>query len=162
MRSHSEPRSNPPKLRLSRRRALLALAAGLASGGVRTAAAAPAVLDFADLYEASGVLGLKFSPKLLSLKGASVAMQGYMAPPLKAESDFFVLTREPVSLCPFCSSDADWPTDIVVIHLRRAAQPTRYSDPIAVTGVLEVGSATDAATGFVSQIRLMNADFRIV
>lgn len=138
------------------------MAAGLAAGGVRPSWAAPAALDFADLYEASGVLGLRFSPRLLSLKGAAVGMQGYMAPPLKAESDFFVLTREPVSLCPFCSSDADWPTDIVVVHLRNAAQPTRYSDPIAVTGVLEVGSATDPTTGFVSQIRIMNADFRIV
>jgi hypothetical protein len=120
------------------------------------------VLRFDDLYEGSGVLGLRFAPPLLAARGQNVRMQGYMAPPLKAESLFFVLTREPVSICPFCSSDADWPTDIVVIYLRDPARPTRFSDEIAVTGTLEVGSWTDPETGFVSQIRLVDAAFRIV
>ena len=40
-----------------------------------------------------------------------------MAPPLKAEAAFFVLTREPVALCPFCQSDADWPDNILVVYL---------------------------------------------
>lgn len=124
--------------------------------------AGPGTLTFEDLYESSGVLGLKFSAKLLSLRGTPVAMQGYMAPPLKAESNFFVLTRQPVALCPFCSSDADWPSDIVVIYLRKAAQPTRYSDPLSVSGVLEVGSWTDPENGFVSQIRLVDAAFKII
>ena len=44
-------------------------------------------------------------------------MHGYMAPPLKPESRFFVLTREPLALCPFCQSDAEWPADIVVVYL---------------------------------------------
>jgi hypothetical protein len=139
-------------------------------GGIGTAvlapacgwAAAPASLAFDDLYESSGVLGLRFGPALLAAKGGQVAMQGYMAPPLKAESTFFVLTREPVSICPFCSTDADWPTDIVVIYLRSAATPTRFTDPIAVTGMLQVGSWTDPETRFVSQIRIVDAAFRIV
>ena len=117
-------------------------------------------LSFDDLYEGSGALGLVFGPKLLALKGRSARMRGYMAPPLKPESAFFVLTREPVSVCPFCSSDADWPTDIVVIYLRSAARPIRFSDPIDVVGRLEVGSVLDPETGFLSQIRLADAVFR--
>ena len=36
-----------------------------------------------------------------------------MAPPLKAEAAFLILTKEPVSLCPFCNSDQDWPDSII-------------------------------------------------
>jgi hypothetical protein len=132
-----------------------------------TWAASPALagtdlLSFDELYEGSGVLGLRFAPPLLAARGRRVEMRGYMAPPLKAESLFFVLTREPVSICPFCSSDADWPTDIVVVYLRDPARPIRFSDEISVTGTLEVGSWTDPDNGFVSQIRLVDAAFRIV
>ena len=58
--------------------------------------------------------------KLKALAGHRVRMQGFMAPPLKAEAKFFVLTERPMALCPFCSSDADWPPDIVVVYLDRA------------------------------------------
>ena len=44
-----------------------------------------------------------------------------MAPPLKAEAAFFVLTREPVARRPFCQSDADWPDNILVVYL--SSQP---------------------------------------
>lgn len=156
MRWRLEPRDNPA---CPSRRAVIGLGALILT---RPALAGPSTLDFSDIYEASGVLGLAFTAKVLALKGQIVAMQGYMAPPLRAESEFFVLTRDPVSLCPFCSSDADWPTDIVVIYLRKAAAPTRYSDPIAVVGRLDIGSWTDPDNGFVSQLRLMDAAFRIV
>lgn len=119
--------------------------------------AAQARLDFGELYEGGSVLGLKYTQRLLSLKNQTVSMKGFMAPPLKAESNFFVLTREPVSLCPFCSTDAEWPTDIVVIYLKRAMPPMRFSDALEVTGLLEIGSKTDSETGFVSQIRLIDA-----
>lgn len=150
-----------PAARLSRRALLGGIGTGLLAPALARAAAAP-TLTFDDLYESSGVLGLRFGKALLANRDAIVTMQGYMAPPLKAESDFFVLTRLPVSICPFCSSDADWPTDIVVVYLSRAAAPTRFSDPISVTGRLEVGSWTDPQTGFVSQIRLTQSGFRIV
>jgi hypothetical protein len=53
-----------------------------------------------------------------------------MAPPLKAEAAFFVLTEIPMSLCPFCSSDADWPDNIVVVYLgekQTFVQPSQRS-----------------------------------
>ena len=37
-----------------------------------------------------------------------------------AQGDFFVLTRSPVALCPFCDSDKDWPADIIVGILDRS------------------------------------------
>jgi hypothetical protein len=117
-------------------------------------------LTFAQLYKSFGVRGMEFSDRLLALKGRTVSIEGYMAPPLKAESDFFVLTREPVSLCPFCQSDAEWPTDIVVVYLKGEAPLVGQGDKVLVSGRLEVGSWTDPKTGFVSQIRIADAAYR--
>ena len=138
-----------------RRRALLA-AALLAAGQVHAAER----LRFDDLYSGWSVQGLRFSDRARELAGHAATMAGFMAPPLKAEADFFVLTREPLSMCPFCSSDAEWPPDIVVAYLKRDAQPTAPNEVIEVTGQLELGSWTDPSTGFVSQARLRDASFR--
>src|SRR5713226_3676451 len=81
------------------------------------------------MYKASGVLGLEMSDKLVALNGKPVEITGFMTPPLKAEAGFFVLTREPVSLCPFCNSDADWPSDIIVVYLRDGVRYTRQTVP---------------------------------
>ena len=138
-----------------RRRALLA-APLLAAAPARAAER----LRFDDLYSGWSVTGLRFSERVQALAGRLAMMAGFMAPPLKAEADFFVLTREPLSMCPFCSSDAEWPPDIVVAYLRHDAQPTAPNEVIEVTGRFELGSWTDPATGFVSQVRLRDASFR--
>ena len=64
-----------------------------------TAKAATAELSFDELYSGGGVLGLQFSDKVKNLAGQRITIKGFMAPPLKAEAAFFVLTREPVALC---------------------------------------------------------------
>jgi hypothetical protein len=138
---------------------VICLAAAVFTAG-RAGALDAAQLSFVDLYKSVGVLGLKFSDKVQELAGRPVTMRGYVAPPLKPEADFFVMTREPVSLCPFCQSDADWPMDIVVVHLRSGSNLTRNTDPIEATGTLEVGSATDPKTGFVSLLRIVDARLR--
>ena len=125
------------------------------------AAAALTPLTFEQLYKSIGVRGLQFSDLVLALKGQMVVMQGYMAPPLKAESKFFVLTREPMAICPFCQSDADWPVDIVVVFMENETAMVSAGRKVVVTGRLEIGSATDAATGFVSQIRVTHAAFAL-
>lgn len=122
--------------------------------------AATEKLRFDELYGAWSVTGLRFSDRAKALAGRPAVMTGFMAPPLKAEADFFVLTREPLSMCPFCSSDADWPPDIVVAYLRAEATPTAPNVAIEVAGRLELGSWTDDATGFVSQVRLRDASVR--
>ena len=126
------------------------------------AIAEPDRLGFDQLYAGGGVRGLIPSDRLRELTGRSVVMRGFMAPPLKVESTFFVLTRQPMALCPFCQSDADWPTDIVVIYLKKQLQPVRADQTIEVSGRLDVGSWTDPETNFVSQIRLVDASFRSV
>jgi hypothetical protein len=115
------------------------------------------LLTFESLYKSVGVLGIVYSDQAKALKSKEVRMRGYMAPPLKPESQFFVLTREPVAVCPFCSSDAQWPVDIVVIYLRDTLAPTNFSRRIEVTGTLEMGSWTDPQSGFVSQVRIVDA-----
>jgi hypothetical protein len=145
------------------RRTLLAqgLAAGLAWCATRVRAAT-ATLGFREMYGKVGVLGLTFSQKMQSLQGQAVSMQGFMAPPLKAEAMFFVLTEVPMALCPFCSSDADWPNNIVVVYLNERQTFVQNNAPIRVTGKLEVGSWTDPATGFVSLVRITGAKFASV
>lgn len=124
------------------------------------AAADTAVLFFDQLYASFGVRGLTFSATVLANAGKQVALTGYMAPPLKAEATFFVLTREPMAICPFCQSDADWPVDIVVVTMRAATPLVSAGTRVTVTGRLDVGSFTDPETGFVSQLRIVDAEFR--
>jgi hypothetical protein len=139
------------------RRRFLLLVAGLLTTPLARAAEA---LSFDGLYKSIGVLGIQYTERALALRGRPVRMRGYMAPPLKPESRFFVLTREPVAVCPFCASDAEWPVDIVVIYLRGALAPVNFSARIDVEGKLEIGSWVDPQTGFVSQVRLVDAEVR--
>ena len=123
-------------------------------------ARAAELLTFDTLYKSIGVLGVTYSDRALALKGQPVRLRGFMAPPLKPESKFFVLTREPVSVCPFCASDAEWPVDIVVIYLKETLAPVNFAQRIEVEGRLEMGSWTDPHSGFVSQVRIVDAEVR--
>ena len=146
---------------LSRRGFVAMLAAAPVLGAVRTTHASPTELSFDDLYGKISVLGLEYSAKVKTLAGQEVEMSGFMAPPLKAEADFFVLTEIPMSICPFCSTDADWPDNIVVIYLDEAQTFVQPGTRIAVSGTLEVGSWTDPQTGFLSRLRLRGASYWI-
>jgi hypothetical protein len=137
--------------------AVLPFLAGLAA--LRAEDAAP--LTFDALYKHFGVLGFEFSDRVSALNGRRVRLAGFMAPPLKAESHFFVLTRQPLAICPFCQSDADWPVDIVVIFLKSASPLVSAGRRVSVAGKLEIGSKTDPETGFVSQIRIIDAEFTV-
>jgi hypothetical protein len=137
--------------------------AGLAAFalGTKQVAAAPSPLTFDEMYGKIGVLGLEFSEKLKALTGKEIRMKGFMAPPLKAEAVFFVLTEIPMALCPFCSSDSDWPDNIVVVYLSEKQTFVQPSTTIEVTGMLERGSWTDPETGFVSLVRIRDAQYRV-
>ncbi|WP_246752938.1 hypothetical protein [Sinorhizobium sp. BG8] len=125
----------------------------------RLSLAATSSLNFNELYGKISVLGLEFSDKVKALAGQDVAIRGFMAPPLKAEAAFFVLTEVPMSLCPFCSSDADWPENILVVYLGEKQTFVQPSQIIEARGTLEVGSWTDTETGFVSLLRLRDAQY---
>lgn len=111
-------------------------------------------LSFDEIYSSYSSDGLTFSDKVQSLEGGTVTISGYMAPPLTPTIHFFVLTEVPMSVCPFCSSDADWPDNIIVVKVDDPITALPYDTPITVTGTLEIGSETDEETGFVSQLRI--------
>lgn len=117
-------------------------------------AASAESLSFGELYSDWSAAGLVLSDKAASLEGGTVTMTGYMAPPLTPTIRFFVLTEVPMSVCPFCSSDADWPDNIIVVKVSAPVTALPYDAPISVTGTLEIGSEIDEETGFVSQLRI--------
>lgn len=118
-------------------------------------AQAPVPISFAEMYGRATVRGLELSDVLLDNAGGLVEMIGYMAPPLKAELDFFVLTRVPLAVCPFCDDASSWPPDIVFIRLPAGQTARATGALLRVTGTLEVGPATDEETGFVSLVRII-------
>lgn len=111
-------------------------------------------LTFKELYASVGVRGIELSDKVNALTGKEVEMSGYMAPPLTAGVKFFVLTKALMAVCTFCSTDADWPTDIVVVYLPDGEELKPTEHPVKVTGTLDTGSFTDEDTGFVSLVRI--------
>jgi hypothetical protein len=107
-------------------------------------------VTFADLWSESA----EFSQRAKELAGKTVEMRGYMAPPLKPEVEFYVLTSTPMATCPFCDSEATWPQDIALVMLARPLKAQAYNRAISVTGILDIGTQTDEKTGFVSRVRL--------
>lgn len=111
-------------------------------------------LTFSELYASVGVRGIELSDKVQALSGKEVEMSGFMAPPLTAGVRFFVLTKALMAVCPFCSTDADWPTDIVVVYLPDGEEMNPTERLVKVTGKLDTGSFRDDDTGFVSLVRI--------
>ena len=146
---------------MKRRTLLISIGTALL-GTSLNARAETSSITFEEMYASSSVLGLAFSDTLKKLAGQKIRIRGFMAPPLKAEADFLVLTKEPVSLCPFCSSDQDWPNDIILVRLAKRKDFVQSNTLIEVSGQLQIGSETDEKTGFVSLVRIVDADYRIV
>jgi len=138
------------------------LASGLASVGllvgtplVSRLAQADTVIKLRDLYARDrGVSDLA-----LSLEGKRITVDGFMAPPLKAESEFFVLTRIPMAVCPFCETEADWPDDILAVYTKRTVDVVPFNIRLQARGVLELGPYRDPETGFLSMVRLADASY---
>ncbi|NOG31450.1 hypothetical protein HLB35_06115 [Halomonas sp. TBZ9] len=138
------------------------LASGLASAGllmgtsmVSRLAQADTLIKLRDLYARDrGVSDLA-----LSLEGKRITVDGFMAPPLKAESEFFVLTRIPMAVCPFCETEADWPDDILAVYTKRTVDVVPFNIRLQARGVLELGPYRDPETGFLSMVRLADASY---
>jgi hypothetical protein len=135
------------------RRSLLGLACLAPFAGLPARAAE--LVTFTDLAVADD----QYTEKARKLAGKVVEMHGYMAPPLKPEIDFFVLTSLPTAICPFCDAAASWPDDIVLVNLSRPVRALAYDRLLDVSGILEIGTFTDEATGFVSLVRLRDAKY---
>ena len=143
-----------PKPSLITRRSMLALAAATPFLNLPAFAAGQRI-SFAQLWTPD----FDFSNAAQQLAGAPVEMRGFMAPPLKPEIPFFVLTKEPTAVCPFCDSAATWPDDIILVFLSRPVHAIAYDRAISVSGTLELGTDTDEATGFVSRARLRDSKY---
>ncbi|SEL84763.1 hypothetical protein SAMN05444413_11830 [Roseivivax marinus] len=138
------------------RRSLLATATVfLAAPALLRAADPDGPLKIRELYEKTGDM----SQLALGLEGERVTFEGYMAPPLKADAQFFVLTKRPMAVCPFCESSAEWPSDILAIYTKRVIDVIPFNVGIESRGVLEIGEYKDPETGFVSMVRLTDATY---
>lgn len=111
-----------------------------------------------DLYNKD----LSFSDLALAAQGTRITVSGFMAPPLKADSVFFVLTNRPMAVCPFCEPGMPWPDDILAVYAKRVVDVVPFNVPITVTGLLELGDAVDPELGFYSKVRLADATFQRV
>jgi hypothetical protein len=139
---------------ITRRQTLVGMAAaGIVSPFGQALANNPTRLFFYQLYSE----GTKLSDLALQLDGKEVEIVGFMAPPLKAESPFFVLTNKPMETCPFCDEIAVWPDNIIYVTSDRPLQTVPFDRQIRVAGMLDLGPQTDPATGFVSLVRLKHA-----
>ncbi len=152
-----KPRNLIPPVQLDRpllsRRSMVGLAC--LAPFISLPARAAELITFTDIAAADD----QYTEKARKLAGKVVEMHGYMAPPLKPEIDFFVLTSLPTAICPFCDAAASWPDDIVLVHLSRPVRALAYDRLLDVSGTLEIGIDTDAATGFVSLVRLRDAKY---
>ncbi|MEI6896588.1 MAG: hypothetical protein V5786_03690 [Psychromonas sp.] len=123
---------------------------------ISSASLATEQIHFRDLYGRGG----EFSQLAKEKQGQTIRVRGYMAPPIKAQAAFFVLTKMPMSFCPFCESEADWPTDIMLIKTDDIIDILPYNQPIYVTGQLDIGPQLDPETGFLSRVRLLHAQVK--
>lgn len=113
------------------------------------------VIKLRDLYARDR----SFSDLAHDMEGRRVTVDGFMAPPLKADSRFFVLTRIPMAVCPFCETEADWPDDILAIYTKRVVNVIPFNIRIETRGVLELGPYRDPDTGFLSMVRLSDSTY---
>ncbi|WP_404403522.1 hypothetical protein [Pelagibacterium halotolerans] len=138
------------------RRAFFATATGAAICAPFIATEARAAYEQVRLRELYNT-DMSFTDYALEKEGQRVSIVGYMAPPLKAESTFYVLTNRPMAVCPFCESEAEWPDDILAVYARRVIDVVPFNVMIATTGTLELGTYKDPELGFVSRVRLTDA-----
>ncbi|MEO0564032.1 MAG: hypothetical protein AAF125_18150, partial [Chloroflexota bacterium] len=115
----------------------------------------PIVITFDDFYAGYHPrYGLVMNDEFVAMDGQTVTIEGYMAPPLKPALDWFVLTSRPLALCPFCSTDSDWPNDIALTYMPEGEMVLASEYPLRLTGQLEIGSSEDAETGMISLVRI--------
>ncbi|HBD91043.1 MAG: hypothetical protein A2092_01785 [Rhodobacteraceae bacterium GWE1_64_9] len=135
------------------RRHFLAALPAISLGGMLRAEDAP--IRLRDLYNKD----LSFSDAALAAKGSRITVSGFMAPPLKANSVFFVLTNRPMAVCPFCEPGMPWPDDILAVYAKRIVDVVPFNVPLLAEGVLELGDYVDPELGFYSKVRLSDATF---
>ncbi len=122
----------------------------------------PVAMTFDEFYERFDMRrGWILSDKLVSLDGQDVVMEGYIAPPLKPKLDFFVLTQIPLAICPFCSTDADWPDRIALVYLPEATL-FNNREPVVEKKKKKKKKKKKGALGMVSLVRLYADEIEVL
>jgi len=142
---------------VNRREFGLGLAALPLLGVASPALAAPTRIRMGQLYDYDN--DMAYSELAHTLAGTEVELQGFMAPHLKVDSEFFILSNQPVETCPFCESEDAWIDTIIFVVMRERQEAINPGLLIWTRGILDIGTAVDEATGFVSRVRLLDADF---
>ena len=137
------------------RRELILAGAGMLTLSATGTALADTSLDMDALYDDAD-----YSERAKAFNGTEVTFRGFMAPPLKPDAKFFVLATEPMAICPFCDTAAQWPQNILLVYPDGPLRTYNFDQMITVTGLLDLGVKTDDDTGFVSKVRVMDASYK--
>ena len=144
---------------IDRRALLLSTSAiALCGFGLGRANAAPARVALEEIHRDIDLPGIDYSGKARKLAGQRVRVRGYLAPHAGGRKvPFFVLAGQPMSGCPHCLAALDVPGDSLVAYFGSGVGLADTGIPIDIEGILDLGSRTDAQTGFVSTVRLFDA-----
>lgn len=130
----------------------------LAAFGLGEAKAAPARVALEEIHREPDLPGVEYSTKVRKLAGQRVRVEGFLAPHAGGRAaPFLVLAGQPMVGCPHCLGALDLPGDSLVAYFGSRLGMAETGIPVAVEGVLDLGSRTDAQTGFVSTVRLFDA-----
>jgi hypothetical protein len=130
----------------------------LAASGLGQAKAAPARMALEEIHRTPDLPGVSYSAKARSLAGQRVRIGGFLAPHAGGRSaPFLVLSDQQMTGCPHCLGALDLPMDSLVAYFEANPGLAAIGMPVSIEGVLDIGSRTDAQTGFVSTVRLFDA-----
>lgn len=130
----------------------------LAAFGLGEAKAAPARVALEEIHREPDMPGVEYSARARKLAGQRIRVEGFLAPHAGGRpAPFMVLAGQPMVGCPHCLGSADLPGDSLVAYFGSALGMAETGIPVAIEGVLDLGSRTDAQTGFVSTVRLFDA-----
>jgi hypothetical protein len=62
-----------------------------------------------------------------------------------------------MAVCPFCETEAEWPSDILAVYTKRVVDVVPFNVKIETAGILQLGAYRDPDTGFLSMVRLTGA-----
>jgi hypothetical protein len=144
---------------IDRRTLLLSTSVVALTGlGLRPAQAAPATMALEEIHRDLDLPGIEYSGKARKLAGQPVRVRGYLAPHAGGrKTPFFILAGQPMVGCPHCVAALDVPGDSLVAYFGNGVGLADTGVEVDIEGILDLGSRTDAQTGFVSTARLFEA-----
>jgi len=141
---------------MMRRRNLLLAGAALVAACPHAALARPAKLALDQLYDPPDLAATNFAAPVRALAGREVVVEGFIAPHASGNAPFHIVASRQIITCPHCGAQA-MPADALVAYVPPRDAPLPVGRPVLISGRLELGSARDVTTGFLSTARLRDA-----